>query len=200
MRYFLAILIMGAGFWYWMQPRGDVGFTGAHGNTMGEAEKAYYIQMFNHAMSHVHDGQRYAWESYNSKGAFKPSNTYASKSKSLCRRFTEDYTIGQHSGTQEGVTCKRKGKAGWCRLKIGDAETCAMERSNPALMFGNLNMGRVDLGTIKLGGMELSIPTTDLDVGGIGSADTPDGPDGEGMDFLPDDPSKRKSNIDWLTN
>lgn len=168
---------------------------------MAAAEKAYYIQSFNHAMSHYLNGQTYAWESYNSKGTITPKDTYVSKSKSLCRNYVEEFTIGTYSGKQQGVTCKRNGKAGWCRLKPDNAETCAMENRTIDLTFGELNVGSVDLGSIQLGNVELSIPVPDAGgIGDVGTPDMPDAPDSKNFDFLPDDPQKRKSNIDWLTN
>lgn len=194
---------MAAGFWYWMQPRGDNIFTGTYGNSMSDAEKVYYVQSFNHAMSHIHDGDHYKWESYNSRGNVRPLTTYASKSKSLCRTFKETYIIGSYSGEQDGIACKRMGKSGWCRLKKGDAQTCALERDRTDIVFGNMNVGSVSMGSIDLGGMQITIPTYDTDIGGLGhveAPESPDGPDSDDMKFLPADPRKSKNNIDWLTN
>lgn len=196
MRYVLAILIITAGFWYWMQPREGSVFTGTGGNTMSDAEKAYYIQIFNHAMSHTYDDQHYPWESFNSKGSITPLKTYASKSKSLCRRYSETFVIGSYGGQQEGVTCKRKGKAGWCRLKIGDAETCALEDRALALTFGELNVGNVDIGTIQLGDMEVTIPTMGID---INIPSLPDAPD-KAPDFLPRERKEGETSAEWMVH
>ena len=192
MRYILAILIIAAGFWFWMQPREGSIYQGGVGSTMSEAEKTYYMQIFNHAMSHVFNGERYAWESYNSKGNISPTNTYASKSKSLCRHYKETFVIGSYSGKQEGVACKRNGKAGWCRLKPGNAETCAMEDGTLQLTFGELNVGKVDMGLVDLSGMTVTIPTTNIDV----QIELPDAP--ELPDVIPDGRKEGETSAEWM--
>lgn len=195
MRYVLAILIMGLGFWYWIQPRDYSTFQGTYGNTMSNAEKAYYVQMFNHTMSHVHDGNAYPWESYNSKGAITPTETFVSQSKAICRHYTEDFTIGQYSGQQAGTSCKRQGKAGWCRIALGSPQSCAMENKNLALSFGQLNVGAVDLSGIDIGGVEISIPMADT--GGIGHVQKPDVPESD-WEFPIKEREDGQTTADWL--
>ena len=98
--------------------------------SLSDAEKSYYIKVFDYTMETVKAGEPYGWESYNGKGSIVAGEPFASKSKALCRKFTESYAIGGKNGGGGGVACRRDGDNGWCRLRETDALTCAMESPN----------------------------------------------------------------------
>ncbi|MFO0390216.1 MAG: hypothetical protein ACK502_10950 [Alphaproteobacteria bacterium] len=178
MKYFFAILIVAAGLYYWFKPADDTIYRGDGGHTLSDAEKIYYLQSFDYAMGMMPDGQPHTWESYNGKGTIAPRQLYASKSKANCRQFSENFTIGGYSGTQEGIACKRQGKDGWCRIKTGNPETCALEEKGIAVNFGSLNLGTIDIGSINIGGVDVSIGSHSTGgIGSVGSVGTPDMPE-----------------------
>jgi surface antigen len=200
MKYFFAILIVAATLYYWLKPSDDAIYRGDGGHTLSDAEKVYYLQSFNYAMSMMPEGQQHTWESYNGKGTLAPRQLYASKSKANCRPFSETFTIGGYEGSQEGIACKRKGKEGWCRVKAGNPETCALEDKSIALNFGGLNLGTIDIGSINIGGVDINIdaPSTG-GIGGVGTPDMPDTPK-EKPSFLPKFEGRKdgQTSADWL--
>lgn len=94
---------------------------------MNEDTRDYYVQTFNYAMETAKPNESYRWKANAAGGVIIASEKYVSKSNSICRNYTERYTIGEKNGNISGISCKRNGKIGWCRLKEGDALTCAME-------------------------------------------------------------------------
>ncbi len=199
MKYFFAILIVAAGLYYWFKPPADAVYRGDRGQTLSEAEKVYYVQSFDYAMSVMPNDQPHLWESYNGKGSISPRQLYTSKSKSSCRQFSENFTIGGYAGSQEGIACKRQGKDGWCRIKAGNPETCALEDRAIAISFGGLNVGTIDVGSLKVGGVDVNIGAPD---GGIGKVGTPDTPDTsvDKPGFLPKLEGRKsgETSADWL--
>lgn len=101
---------------------------------LSPAEQAYYEKVFVYAMNYTRPGEKYDWESYGGKGSIKVDKIYTSKSGSTCRDYDETFTVQGHQGTVKGIACQRGGEEGWCKLKPGNALTCAME--DPANMFG----------------------------------------------------------------
>ncbi len=95
---------------------------------LSEAERAYYEKVFDYAMDTVKPDGKYSWNSYSGNGTITLSDTYVSKSGATCRNFAEIFTVQGASGDNEGVGCKREAYSGWCKLKLNDALTCAMER------------------------------------------------------------------------
>lgn len=185
MKYFFAILIVAAGLYYWFKPAEDTIYKGTGGHTLSDAEKVYYLQSFDYAMSMMADGQTHTWESFNGKGTIAPRQLYTSKSKANCRQFSENFTIGGYAGTQEGIACKRNGKDGWCRIKSGNVESCALEDKSIAINFGGLNLGTVSIGSISVGNVSVDIPSGNAGgIGGVGTPDMPDTPK-EKPSFLP---------------
>ncbi len=200
MKYFFAILIVAAGLYYWFKPADDAVYKGTGGYTLTSAEKVYYVQSFDYAMTVMPDGQSHSWESFNGKGAISPRDLYTSKSKSNCRHFSENYTIGGYSGAQDGIACKRQGRDGWCRIKSGNPETCALEDTSIAINFGNLNLGTIDIGSISIGNVNVSVPSVDSN--GVGHVGTPSMPDTGKKDssFLPKFEGRKngQTTADWL--
>lgn len=90
-------------------------------------QRDYYLRVFNYTMDNSKDNKAYHWETGAAKGDIRVSKEYISKSKSLCRNFTETFKIDGQVGKSEGAACKRDGNNGWCRLKHEDAHTCALE-------------------------------------------------------------------------
>lgn len=90
-------------------------------------QRDYYLRVFNYVMDNIKNDEPYHWESNKEKGDIRVGEEYISKSKSLCRNFTETFVIDNQSGKSEGAACKRDGNNGWCRLKNTDAHTCALE-------------------------------------------------------------------------
>ena len=81
---------------------------------------------------HLRAGSTYDWASYE-RGGIGVGKLFVSKSGSNCRDFTENYTVQGQAATDRGIACKRSGKDGWCKLREGNATTCAME--GPSNMF-----------------------------------------------------------------
>lgn len=96
---------------------------------LSDAEQEYYEKVFDYAMGTVKPGETYKWESYGGKGEIAPGENFVSKSKAVCRNFTESYAIGGKQGKADGIACRREGREGWCRLKEGNALTCALEET-----------------------------------------------------------------------
>ena len=90
-------------------------------------QREYYIRIFNYVMDNIKDDKPYHWKSGTGEGDIRVSKEYTSKSKSLCRNFTETFVIANQAERSAGVACKRNGNSGWCRLKNEDAHTCAFE-------------------------------------------------------------------------
>jgi hypothetical protein len=98
------------------------------------AEHDYYTQIFDYTMFTVKSGGHYDWKSTSGNGSIALSDdAFTSKSNSVCRHFSETFTILGQSGGNQGVACKRSGRDGWCKLKPGYAQTCALEE--PASLF-----------------------------------------------------------------
>ncbi len=110
-------------------------------------QREYYIKTFNYAMNNVKDEKPYQWKVGTAKGEIRIGKEYISKSKSLCRNFTETFVIDDQTGTSEGAACKRDGNNGWCRLKNTDAHTCALEEPEGTFeKFTNDAEGTLDKG------------------------------------------------------
>lgn len=78
-------------------------------------------------MENVKEGNSFKWNVSVGNGEIFVGKIYLSKSKSMCRDFKEIFAIGENKGKIEGVSCKRDGNNGWCRLKKENAHTCALE-------------------------------------------------------------------------
>lgn len=99
---------------------------------LSKAEKRYYDLVFNYVMETIKPNSKYNWESYSGNGMLTVSEVYVSKSGATCRNFVETFAVHGVIGDNEGVGCKRVGTEGWCKLKLDNALTCAMEpSSNP---------------------------------------------------------------------
>ena len=139
---------------------------------LSDAERKYYALSFAYTMDAVQAGTPYAWGSYSGKGEITPSAAFISKSRSVCRNFTETYTIGGAAGAGEGIGCKRNGDEGWCKLRKGQAMTCAMEK--PGIMFD------MDIPNVNVAAPNLRMPSGSNsngeaigNVGGNGSSNAP---------------------------
>lgn len=94
---------------------------------LGDSEKSYYDLVFNYTMDAIKADGKYSWQSYGGHGTISVSDSYVSKSGATCRNFAETFTVQGVVGENEGVGCKRVGYDGWCKLRMSDARTCAME-------------------------------------------------------------------------
>ncbi|MEK6746828.1 MAG: hypothetical protein AABY33_07345 [Pseudomonadota bacterium] len=103
-------------------------YVGSPADLLSGSQREYYQRVFNYVMEHYKDEKPYEWKSGAEKGSIRVSKQYISKSKSLCRNFSESFVVDGESGKYEGVACKRESK-GWCRLKSEDVHTCALEQS-----------------------------------------------------------------------
>ncbi len=198
MKYIIAILIVFAGYWYWNRSDTVTTYNPIPGATLSDAEKAYYIQVFDYTMDNIQDGIDYEWESHNGKGLLTPVTTYVSKSRSTCRHYTEEFSVGGKDGTSEGITCKRDGKSGWCRLKSGDAETCAMEKPGYDIILGGISVGNID---VNIGGVNIDTNISGPNVGGVGDVGAPDVnmPDApKRPNWLPSGKKEGQGAADWL--
>lgn len=95
---------------------------------MDSAERSYYFQMFDYSMSNAKAGEKREWKSYNSSGQFVAEVPFVSSSNATCRKYRETMVSGKYNAeVKNGVACKRVGREGWCRLKEGDMQSCALE-------------------------------------------------------------------------
>jgi hypothetical protein len=94
---------------------------------LNENQREYYLNSFNNTMDNTADDKSNHWQMGNASGNIRVSKKYISKSKSLCRNYSENMQIGDQITQDSGSACKRKGKKGWCKLKADDAHTCAFE-------------------------------------------------------------------------
>ncbi|MBY0407642.1 MAG: hypothetical protein K2Q01_08110, partial [Rickettsiales bacterium] len=115
---------------------------------LSDAEKSYYDQIFGYSMDNLQAGQKYDWKSYSGQGSIVVQDIFVSKSGYPCRGYAETFTVQAQDGAYRGIACKRQGKDGWCRLKPGNANTCAMEDrgfmfSMPSMPGGSVSIGGV---------------------------------------------------------
>jgi hypothetical protein len=115
---------------------------------LSDAEKSYYEQIFGYSMDNLAGGQRYTWKSYSGFGSIVVEDVFISKSGYPCRGYAETYNVQNQEGAYRGIACKRQGKEGWCKLKPGNAKTCAMEDrrfmfSMPSMPVGSVGIGEV---------------------------------------------------------
>lgn len=92
-----------------------------------DKQRAYYVKVFNYVMDNIKSEQSFDWDARTGKGSIRVGEEYASKSKSLCRDFTETYEIGDKKGEIKGSACKRDNGNGWCRITGSNPHTCSLE-------------------------------------------------------------------------
>lgn len=102
---------------------------------LSEAERDYYELAFSYALGAVDDNVAYKWKSSASSGSVTPGKRFTTDKNVECRSFSESYVLYGNQGTTTGYGCKRQGHEGWCKLKIGDALTCALEA--PDSVYGS---------------------------------------------------------------
>ena len=90
-------------------------------------QRAYYINVFNYVMDNIKADESFHWDAGTGKGDIKVGKDYISKSKAVCRDFTETFEINNELGKSNGVACRRDNGNSWCRLKKEDAHTCVLE-------------------------------------------------------------------------
>lgn len=96
-------------------------------DSLAGEQRIYYLRIFNYVMENNTDNKPYEWKTGAAKGSIRVSKQYTSKSKALCRNFSESFFIDGETKKYEGAACKRDENKGWCRLRNGDAHTCALE-------------------------------------------------------------------------
>lgn len=106
----------------WAEP-----YVGSPADLLAGNQREYYQRVFKYVMEHYKDEKPYEWKSGAEKGSILVSKQYTSKSKSLCRNFSESFVVNGEAGKYEGVSCKRDDNKGWCRLTYNGARTCALE-------------------------------------------------------------------------
>ncbi|MDE3060528.1 MAG: hypothetical protein KGJ06_05915 [Pseudomonadota bacterium] len=130
---------------------------------LSEAEQSYYQQVFAYVMENIQPGQHYDWQSYGGRGTIAVGDAFTSKSGTVCRRFSESFQVQSFPGSDVGVGCRRVGRDGWCKLRPGNAMTCAME--SPGYWFNMPTVSMPSTGSLP------GLP----DLPDLGS-DMPDGP------------------------
>lgn len=91
-------------------------------------EQSYYRGSFSYAMSVMETDQIYDWRTETSEGQIRVGQEFMSKSKVLCRPFSETYTAHGKKGQFSGYGCERDGENnGWCKLVEGNMLNCAFE-------------------------------------------------------------------------
>lgn len=176
MKYIALILVSVVFYWFLSEmktPTTGPVYVGAKPGELSAVEKEYYIKVFDYAMTTAPDNTPYEWKSSDfNNGSIVANVSFTSKSSARCRRFKERFAIGKTRGEHEGIACKRVGNAGWCRLKLTDALTCALEKSG-SYVFHNMP-----------GGGSINIPTVNIG-GGIGSVGIPAGGSSGGGTNMP---------------
>lgn len=95
--------------------------------SLPQQERDYYITIFDYSMTHMRAKQAYEWKTTTASGSFTPDKPFEANG-TVCRKFNETMSVDdRYSMASSGLACKRQGKEGWCRLRAGDAKTCAME-------------------------------------------------------------------------
>jgi hypothetical protein len=130
----LLLLILLPVIWYMMRHStwhlpGPAG-TEALGSPLSDVEQDYYDTIFAYTMQNVAADQSYHWQVGRSSGDITVGQTFVSKSRAFCRSYAESYIINGLKGTAQGYACRRSGdedSPSWCKLREGDALTCAME-------------------------------------------------------------------------
>lgn len=165
-----------------------------------EADLSYHQDVFDYVMTSVDAGKGYDWKTPAVRGTITPDATYVSKSGSTCRQFKETVETLASKGDQSAIACKRKGADGWCRLKPGNAQTCALETHDIDFQVGEVNFGGFSLGTVGVGGMDVEVKVPPIGgVPGIGGIHGPN--TDKAQSYLPNKPAHRPSGIaEWLTN
>lgn len=115
--------------------------TEADSPALSSAEQTYYRSIFDYVMDHTKDGERYEWKTYGGSGGITPEAPFTSKSGYTCRNFKETMIIQEQASAGNGTACKRVGREGWCKLKPGNAQTCAMEEP-PSVLDMNMPTGK----------------------------------------------------------
>ncbi len=109
--------------WQAPLPSATTGQTGR----LTRAEEDYYRISFAYAMQTLASGGSYDWKTYAAHGTIIAEDQFVSPSGASCRRFLERYTIGPVSGAARGVGCQHENGDGWCKLRLENAYTCALE-------------------------------------------------------------------------
>lgn len=102
-------------------------------NNLSGERAEFYVNSFNSAMENSKVNVARDWKMVGAVGKIIASEKYLSKSKSICRNYTESFEIYGKKNTNSGVACKRTNDVGWCRMKADDAHTCAIEKSQGAV-------------------------------------------------------------------
>lgn len=105
-------------------------FPSAHAHALSDNEREYHSFVFDYAMGNLPAGKHYDWKTFESSGRIVVGDAFTSKSKSLCRPFSEEYHFSGMSGVMTGYGCKREGREGWCMLSNDNMLSCALEPSD----------------------------------------------------------------------
>lgn len=138
-------------------------------SALSDAERSYYDQIFGYTMENLQPGDKYEWKTYSGNGVIHVSEVFTSKSGSACRNYTETFAVQNVPGAYQGVACRRRGEEGWCRLKPGNAHTCAMEDrgfmfSMPSMSVPNSPIGAVgmpDVSAPNVSGPTITTPNVE---------------------------------------
>ncbi|MEZ5691065.1 MAG: hypothetical protein R3D71_05315 [Rickettsiales bacterium] len=96
---------------------------------------AYYNKIFNYVMDYVGVDKSHKWNSSLASGEIYVGKPYISKSKSICRNFSEKFELNSKniSKNYKAIACQRN-NGSWCRLSLkSEALTCALEKPNGEL-------------------------------------------------------------------
>jgi len=92
-----------------------------------DSEIEYLEKSFDYAMDNMKQGEYLDWSAAAVNGRISVGNVYQSKQKATCRNYIEIARTYEAQKVESGIACKRTSKDGWCRLKVNDAESCALE-------------------------------------------------------------------------
>ena len=126
---------------------------------LSNAERDYYEQIFGYTMDNTAAGENYQWKSYSGQGDIHVDAIFISKSGTPCRPYSETFTVQNIDGAYHGTACKRQGADGWCRLKPGNANTCAMEDHNFMFAMPTMQTPNVHIGSVGNPFADTSLPS-----------------------------------------
>lgn len=188
MRLFAFIIVMSAfAFWMWqtffaplptpVQSPPPIPLDGE----LSADDSRYHATMFEYALNTVTTPVPFEWKAYSGRGNITLTPAFKSKSGAICRNYQETIMLAKGNVHYAGVACKRRGEAGWCRLRENaEALSCAFEK---APLIPSVNVPGVHVET-----PEINPQMPNVNAGGIGQVGTPDiyvpAPQGSNTDEL----------------
>lgn len=146
-----------------------------------DSEIEYLERSFDYAMDNLKSGEQFDWSTAGVNGRIAVGDEYQSKQKATCRNYIEIARTYDSQKIDSGIACKRDDEDGWCRLHIGNAESCALEvaespyakRMRYAILQGNQILDEVMATRVHVDTSKLIPKAPHITVPSIGPIDVP---------------------------